>query len=55
MLEDPAYNSVVRWGNDGESFVVLEVRFLLLDPLPAWAGPGLNDVMSNLFLFSAIE
>ncbi|CAK7271729.1 kinase-regulated stress-responsive transcription factor skn7 [Sporothrix epigloea] len=24
MLEDPAYNSVVRWGNDGESFVVLE-------------------------------
>ncbi len=25
MLEDPAYTSVVRWGNDGESFVVLEV------------------------------
>lgn len=24
MLEDPQYNSVVRWGNDGDSFVVLE-------------------------------
>lgn len=24
MLEDPTYNSVVRWGNDGDSFVVLE-------------------------------
>ncbi|EFW99706.1 stress response transcription factor [Grosmannia clavigera kw1407] len=24
MLEDPTYNSVVRWGNDGASFVVLE-------------------------------
>ena len=26
MLEDPAYSSVVRWGNEGDSFVVLEVR-----------------------------
>jgi len=25
MLEDPSYESVVRWGNDGDSFVVLEV------------------------------
>ncbi|EXJ94730.1 two-component system, unclassified family, response regulator [Capronia coronata CBS 617.96] len=24
MLEDPSYSSVVRWGDDGESFVVLE-------------------------------
>ncbi|KAI9847217.1 MAG: kinase-regulated stress-responsive transcription factor skn7 [Thelocarpon superellum] len=24
MLEDPSYDQVVRWGNDGESFVVLE-------------------------------
>ncbi|KAI0123716.1 response regulator-like protein [Xylariales sp. AK1849] len=24
MLEDPAYSEVVRWGNDGDSFVVLE-------------------------------
>lgn len=24
MLEDPSYDSVVRWGNDGDSFVVLE-------------------------------
>jgi len=26
MLEDPSYSQVVRWGDDGESFVVLEVR-----------------------------
>ena len=25
MLEDPSYNSVVRWSADGDSFVVLEV------------------------------
>ena len=24
MLEDPSYSSVVRWGDDGDSFVVLE-------------------------------
>ncbi|KAH8668624.1 HSF-type DNA-binding-domain-containing protein [Xylariales sp. PMI_506] len=24
MLEDPSYSEVVRWGNDGDSFVVLE-------------------------------
>ncbi|KAI1204220.1 HSF-type DNA-binding-domain-containing protein [Annulohypoxylon truncatum] len=24
MLEDPAYSEVVRWGNEGDSFVVLE-------------------------------
>lgn len=27
MLEDPSYNSVVRWSADGDSFVVLEVSF----------------------------
>jgi hypothetical protein len=26
MLEDPSYNSVVRWNAEGDSFVVLEVR-----------------------------
>lgn len=26
MLEDPSYSQVVRWGDDGGSFVVLEVR-----------------------------
>lgn len=25
MLEDPSYESVVRWSNEGDSFVVLEV------------------------------
>lgn len=25
MLEDPSYSQVVRWGDDGGSFVVLEV------------------------------
>ena len=28
MLEDPTYSSVVRWGDEGDSFVVLEVRIL---------------------------
>lgn len=28
MLESPQDESVVRWGNEGDSFVVLEVRFL---------------------------
>lgn len=25
MLEDPSYASIVRWGDEGDSFVVLEV------------------------------
>jgi hypothetical protein len=25
MLEDPSYENIVRWGEGGESFVVLEV------------------------------
>ena len=25
MLEDPSYAEIVRWGDDGDSFVVLEV------------------------------
>lgn len=33
MLEDSSYNEVVRWGNEGDSFVVLEVC-LLLPSLP---------------------
>jgi hypothetical protein len=28
MLESPSDESVVRWGNDGDSFVVLEVRLI---------------------------
>lgn len=27
MLEDPQYSEVVRWGDQGDSFVVLEVGF----------------------------
>ena len=30
MLEDPTYAQVVRWGDEGDSFVVLEVRVSLL-------------------------
>lgn len=26
MLEDPSYESIVKWGDNGESFVVLNVR-----------------------------
>lgn len=28
MLENPQDESVVRWGNEGDSFVVLEVRLI---------------------------
>jgi hypothetical protein len=35
MLEDPAYSEVVRWGDQGDSFVVLEVRYSVLDQLLA--------------------
>jgi hypothetical protein len=36
MLENPSDESVVRWGNDGDSFVVLEVR---LKQMRASRGP----------------
>jgi osomolarity two-component system response regulator SKN7 len=33
MLEDPSYSEIVRWGDEGDSFVVLEVgSFLRLFP-----------------------
>lgn len=31
MLEDPSYSEIVRWGDDGDSFVVLEVMHEDLD------------------------
>ena len=34
MLEDPSYSSVVRWGDEMDSFVVLEV-FSCEEALPA--------------------
>jgi hypothetical protein len=30
MLEDPSYSDIVRWGDENDSFVVLEV---LIHPL----------------------
>ena len=30
MLEDPSYSQVVRWGDDLDSFVVLEVRQIVV-------------------------
>ena len=35
MLEDPSYDQVVRWGNDGKTFVVLEVG-------PTWPAGSLQ-------------
>lgn len=37
MLEDPSYSQTVRWGDDNDSFVVLEVK------LKASAGCGIRD------------
>lgn len=31
MLEDPSYSEIVRWGDEGDSFVVLEVMHEDLD------------------------
>lgn len=33
MLEDPTYAQVVRWGDEGDSFVVLEVRAIPQCPI----------------------
>ena len=30
MLEDPSYSEIVRWGDEGDSFVVLEVMHVLV-------------------------
>lgn len=30
MLEDPSYAEIVRWGDEGDSFVVLEVMLTLV-------------------------
>lgn len=35
MLENPSDESVVRWGNEGDSFVVLEVM-ARRDHTPPW-------------------
>lgn len=29
MLEDPTYSEIVRWGDEGDSFVVLEVMKIM--------------------------
>lgn len=34
MLEDPSYEHIVRWGEGGESFVVLEVWEENYEPPP---------------------
>jgi hypothetical protein len=36
MLEDPAYSEVVRWGDQGDSFVVLEVWQFIADSAAAY-------------------
>ncbi len=38
MLEDPSYASIVRWGDEGDSFVVLEVLANHLPPSPPLRG-----------------
>lgn len=40
MLEDPSYAEIVRWGDEGDSFVVLEVMrpSLALEPAVALLG-----------------
>ncbi|KAF6805350.1 HSF-type DNA-binding protein [Colletotrichum sojae] len=34
MLEDPGYGNIVRWGNDGDTFVILETDKFTNDILP---------------------
>ena len=47
MLEDPSYSQVVRWGDDGGSFVVLEVRYIRIS-LAAIAIPNLSRRTKDL-------
>lgn len=49
MLENPQDESVVRWGNEGDSFVVLEVRSI--SPMGTTEGRGVCDVW-RLSVFS---
>ena len=39
MLEDPSYDTIVKWGDGGESFVVIEVCSHV--PVHVAAGPNL--------------
>lgn len=41
MLEDPSHQDVARWGKDGDSFVVVEVRHTcLVNRPPTPSGPS---------------
>jgi hypothetical protein len=42
MLEDPSYSSVVRWGDEMDSFVVLEVYNHSMSTWPGLAADILN-------------
>jgi hypothetical protein len=51
MLEDPTYSEVVRWGNDGDSFVVLEVgRVVLMSALQLEAHTPQNEKFTKTIL-----
>jgi hypothetical protein len=45
MLEDPSYSEIVRWGDEGDSFVVLEV----IHALVSLGMPG-RSFAANLYI-----
>lgn len=50
MLEDPSYESVVRWGNEGDSFVVLEVSSHSYDMEPGKLRGAQNEKFTKSIL-----
>lgn len=59
MLEDPAYGNIVRWGNEGDTFVILEVRIYHTETVRRHAANPLsktdkftNDILPKHFKHS---
>jgi hypothetical protein len=53
MLENPTDESVVRWGNEGDSFVVLEVGPLSIGAIPLPMRRALVDKMAEREVYQA--
>lgn len=50
MLEDPTYSQVVRWGDEGDSFVVLEVRLSLQSIVASLTDSNQNERFTKSIL-----
>jgi osomolarity two-component system response regulator SKN7 len=55
MLEDPSYASIVRWGDEGDSFVVLEVNAPIPPPCCRPSGRGRDRYETNMELDNLVR